>query len=844
MEKCKNKIEMVRSVNGMTGDVVIEQLGITKEYIAQKDAETLQKANDYTDNELTNYNPTDNFKTINGQSIIGTDDILIKYYAGKGVEITDENIINVTLDTNIFIVVDVLPTTGIENKIYLVPSKDAEQGNIYNEFIWKNGKWEKIGQDKIDLSNYYTKDEIDPKIKALSDKDASQDTAINTNKINITKNTQSISGLQTQIDNAKASITINTNDIAKNKTAIQTNTTNINKNTQSISSLQSQLNTTNANVTKVDKKADNINTLLVNTIQTQKAKDDTQDIQISGKQPKINDWLGTDTEYEAIETKDDNTVYYVKETEGKKLSDYYLNFTAKANGYISLNNRIAYINRLEYSYDCKKWVEVIDTNTNIYVNEGETVYLRGNNPDGVNNSTTDYMSINCSSLMIMSGNIMSLIYPFEELNTNIIPNAYCFFRFFAENANLDIDDNFAMEADTLQRACYYAMFRNNKSLTKAPKLPAKTLISTCYYGMFEGCSAMESIELPATTLAANCYYIMLYGCSNLKYIKVGATSWNTTWTTNWVSRVSSTGTFIKPFGTDIPTGVNGIPNGWTVENSIDDYTLRFTAQANGNISFNNRIANIQKLEYSYNFVNWVEITELNTNVPLLAGQTLYVRGDNPNGISTSNSDFLIINCSSLMIMSGNIMSLIYPTEAQNTKAIPNAYCFYKLFFENTNIDIDDNFVMDATTLKLACYYYMFYGCKSLTKTPDLPATNIINTCYASMFYGCEELVKAMDVLPAINVVGFCYNSMFRGCIKLEKAPVIMLNSLQQGSLSNMFYGCRSLNYVKVGAASWDESYSNNWLINVSATGTFVKPIELNIGVGNSAIPSGWKVINE
>ena len=36
---------------------------------------------------------------------------------------------------------------------------------------------------------------------------------------------------------------------------------------------------------------------------------------------------------------------------------------------------------------------------------------------------------------------------------------------------------------------------------------------------------------------------------------------------NWVSGVSSTGTFTKAASmTSLPTGINGIPSGWTVVN--------------------------------------------------------------------------------------------------------------------------------------------------------------------------------------------------------------------------------------------------------------------------------------
>lgn len=65
--------------------------------------------------------------------------------------------------------VDVLPETGESNKLYLVPSTTTETDNIYNEYLWVEVStdtfdWELIGTTQIDLSNYYTKTELDGKV--------------------------------------------------------------------------------------------------------------------------------------------------------------------------------------------------------------------------------------------------------------------------------------------------------------------------------------------------------------------------------------------------------------------------------------------------------------------------------------------------------------------------------------------------------------------------------------------------------------------------------------------------------------------------------------------------------
>jgi hypothetical protein len=127
-----------------------------------------------------------------------------------------------------------------------------------------------------------------------------------------------------------------------------------------------------------------------------------------------------------------------------------------------------------------------------------------------------------------------------------------------------------LPATTLADSCYNHMFNGCTSLTTAPELPATKLAKGCYYFMFNGCTSLTTApELPATTLVKSCYFRMFSNCSNLSYIKMLATNISATGCLNyWVERISSTGTFIKnPSMTSLPTGKDGIPNGWTVQNA-------------------------------------------------------------------------------------------------------------------------------------------------------------------------------------------------------------------------------------------------------------------------------------
>lgn len=61
-------------------------------------------------------------------------------------------------------VVDSLPTTQISTTtIYLLRHIDEAQ-NLYTEYIYVDGAWEELGAQTVDLSDYYTSEQVDEKI--------------------------------------------------------------------------------------------------------------------------------------------------------------------------------------------------------------------------------------------------------------------------------------------------------------------------------------------------------------------------------------------------------------------------------------------------------------------------------------------------------------------------------------------------------------------------------------------------------------------------------------------------------------------------------------------------------
>ncbi len=146
-----------------------------------------------------------------------------------------------------------------------------------------------------------------------------------------------------------------------------------------------------------------------------------------------------------------------------------------------------------------------------------------------------------------------------------------------------------LPATSLYTKCYEHMFKGCSSLVNAPSLPAKTLADYCYNGMFSYCTSIEKApDLPATepvdaynNPVENCYNEMFGECSKLNYVKCLLKPGTTACTTDWLIGVASNGTFVKNKDFDNwERSGNGIPTGWTVENSKDGEVYTITVTSN------------------------------------------------------------------------------------------------------------------------------------------------------------------------------------------------------------------------------------------------------------------------
>lgn len=256
---------------------------------------------------------------------------------------------------------------------------------------------------------------------------------------------------------------------------------------------------------------------------------------------------------------------------GPKINiDDYVTFEAIESGFtISFSG-----NSIEYCIDGDdNWKTLSSNSQSETIGSGQTLSVRASLSPSTSNGIGSFkLGKKCN----VKGNSMALLFGDSgKDNYSLNGKSYAFYRLFYNQTNLvSVSENF-LPATTLSTYCYDYMFYGCTALTTAPLLPATTLQQYCYRYMFRGCSSLTtSPTLPATTLQRYCYQYMFQNCSKLNYIKAMFTtdpgSSNSTnqarYTYNWVSGVSSSGTFVKNSRASWSrTGAHAVPSGWTTQ---------------------------------------------------------------------------------------------------------------------------------------------------------------------------------------------------------------------------------------------------------------------------------------
>lgn len=181
---------------------------------------------------------------------------------------------------------------------------------------------------------------------------------------------------------------------------------------------------------------------------------------------------------------------------------------------------------------------------------GDKIYVRGTNATYCIKSglTYYYNFFRTSAAYELSGNIMSLTWGSDFVGKTAFQSGSTFtFCSLFNNPQLGTDSNMSLES------------------VDGLVMPATTLVTSCYESMFQGCKNLVSAPfLPATAGATDCYKNMYKNCSALTTVKSALVAPSSSYTDDWLDGAASSGTFFySKTASAWPTGVDGIPSGWS-----------------------------------------------------------------------------------------------------------------------------------------------------------------------------------------------------------------------------------------------------------------------------------------
>ena len=375
--------------------------------------------------------------------------------------------------------------------------------------------------------------------------------------------------------------------------------------------------------------------------------------------------------------------------------DKILCFTAlDANSNISYGCMNLNCPEIEYSLDSGKTWKILKEFEKIeFQNEGDKVYVRGNNPNGLSKSKDEYTYFTMNYRFAASGSVMSLLDGKGE--STVIPCDYCFTNLFNKCLLVQAPE---LPATELTKGCYSGMFSSCASLQKAPELPAETIKDESYSAMFSGCiNLTETPELRATTLGKHCYMGMFVGCGNL-------------------------------------TKAHDLP---AMKLETGCYEYMFTSCQSLKTPPALPATELADSCYNYMFLTCTSLTK----APLLPATTLkkscydhmFTACINLEKVPDLGATVAAENsCDGMFISCNNL---------KKAPALPattlDDNCYHLMFAGCVNLTEAPE--LPATVMKDSCYFSMFASCISLDKAPVLPAKELAKGCYMEMFTECRKL---------------------------------------------------------------------------------------------------------
>ena len=210
-----------------------------------------------------------------------------------------------------------LPETGDSHTLYFVPAaRTGATQNVWDEYMWDetNEKWEQIGDTFVDVSNFYTKDEVNTLLAGKQDKlTAGTNITIDSANTISAKDTTYSAGTNIQIDSANTISATDTTYSAGNGIDIDSaNTISVDESEVDIKDLADSTDLRNTWSGKQDALSAGTNITISGT--TISAKDTTYSAGANIQIDSANTISATDTTYTAGENVeiDENNVISAK----------------------------------------------------------------------------------------------------------------------------------------------------------------------------------------------------------------------------------------------------------------------------------------------------------------------------------------------------------------------------------------------------------------------------------------------------------------------------------------------------------------------------------------------------
>lgn len=228
---------------------------------------------------------------------------------------------------------------------------------------------------------------------------------------------------------------------------------------------------------------------------------------------------------------------------------------------------------LYYSLDKLWWTPFnLSNSTNtVSVPAGSKIWFKGNNANGFNAGDGNRYNMSMDVSHTVGGKLASLINA-TDLSDNTETKSGCWTQLFLNDStltsasSLDVSDYMVVNSEGFR-----GIFQHCTSLTSIPDFSGIETVNDNGFRYAFSDTALTSIDLSNVLyVTTNSFANAFSHNSNLNYVKCPTiSSWDTDYFGQWLLDVAATGTLVKQSGLSVPTGVSGIPTGWTTSNLPD-----------------------------------------------------------------------------------------------------------------------------------------------------------------------------------------------------------------------------------------------------------------------------------